>query len=68
VSDYQTTAEVAAAFRCSPRKVRTLAAAHGLGMNVGGRAGYRYSRDDVAKLAAAMRPDPPVRRRRRRAA
>lgn len=63
----QTTAEVAAEFRCSNKKVSELARSLGIGSNFGGRAGYRFSEADKAALLEALRPAAPVARRRRRA-
>lgn len=65
----KTTAEVAELFRCSPRKVRKMAAELGLGIDLGGRAGFRYTDADIAALEQDMRPAAPVTvtRRRRRA-
>lgn len=61
-----TTAEVAETLRVSPRKIRKTAAELGLGIEVGGRAGFRYTDDDVAALIESMRPVQPVPARRRR--
>lgn len=45
------------------------AAKHGIGANLGGRAGWRFTRADVDALRAALRPAPaPSQRRRRRSA
>lgn len=64
-----TAAEVADILRCKPRKVWTEAAKHGIGANLGGRAGWRFTRADVDALRAALRPAPaPSQRRRRRSA
>lgn len=63
-----TTAEVAEQLRISPRKVRKQCAALGLGINVGGTAGYRYNQSDVDALWESMRPSQPVERRRKRRA
>ena len=49
-----------------PTKVLTEAAALGLGMNLRGRAGMRFTEEDYERLVAAMRPAAPVERRRRR--
>lgn len=66
----ETAAEVAARFRCSTQKVRQEAAKHQIGVNLGGRAGWRFTPEDVAALHEALRPEPPApapgRRRRRR--
>lgn len=48
MSDYLTTAEVAAALRCSPEHVGNLIRRKKLpGQNLGSRAGYRVHRDDL---------------------
>lgn len=60
--------EVAAEFRCSTRKVTDLARLNGIGANLGGRAGWRFTEADKAALWDVMRPKPvapPGRRRRR---
>lgn len=61
-----TTAEVAEELRISTRKVRKQASALGLGIDVGGRAGYRYSDADKLALWESMRPAHPAERRRKR--
>ena len=63
---FLTTSEVAERLRCSVRKVRKQAAALGIGANLAGRAGYRYTEADVDRLWESMRPAQPVDRRRRR--
>ena len=62
-----TTREVADRFRCSTWKVLKVAKAAGIGMDIGGRAGWRFPDSDVEALRDAMRPAPqaPMRRRRR---
>lgn len=62
------TAEVASRLDLSPRKVREVAIAKGIGFNAGGRAGYRFSAADVEALVEAMKPAAPTRPRRRRSA
>lgn len=61
-----TTAEVAEQLRISKRKVRKQAATLGLGINVGGTAGYRYSQTDIDALWESMRPAQPIAAKRRR--
>lgn len=61
-----TTADVAEQLRISPRKVRKQAAILGLGIEVGGRAGYRYSQADIDALWESMRPVQAVERKRKR--
>lgn len=63
----KTAAEVADELRISKRKVTDLATSLGIGANVGGRAGYRFTEYDVLALWEAMRPkvaETPRRRRR----
>lgn len=61
--------EVAEEFRCSTRKVTDTARAHGIGANLEGRAGWRFTEADKLALWEAMRPKAAavVRRRRRSA-
>jgi len=63
----ETVYEVADQFRCSPRKVSDVARENGIGANLGGRAGWRFTEGDKLALWEAMRPAKPlvVRRRRR---
>lgn len=64
-----TAGEVGKDFRCSSRKVRTAAALYGIGANLGGRAGWRFTEADKDALLKAMTPAKAVVvRRRRRAA
>ena len=63
-----TATEVADILRCKPRKVWTEAAKHGIGANLRGRAGWRFTQADVDALRAALRPTPVPTRRRRRSA
>lgn len=58
------TSEVADILGCSERKVWSEAAKHGVGYNLRGRAGWRFTEADVDKLRAAMAPPKPVKRRR----
>lgn len=65
------TADVAARLGCSPATVRNRARAAGVGINLDGRAGMRFSDRDVEQLVATLRPqaaEPAPRRRRRRRA
>jgi hypothetical protein len=65
----QTVYEVAEEFRCSPRKVSDIARANGIGAQLGGRAGWRFTEADKLALWEAMRPaKKAIVRRRRRAA
>lgn len=61
-----TTADLAERLRCSQRKVRRAAAALGIGADLGGRAGYRYTEAEADALWDSLRPAKPVERRRRR--
>lgn len=65
-----TAAQVAKQYHCSPRKIRETAQRIGVGIDLGGRAGYRYTAADVAAIHQALKPapTPAPRRRRRRAA
>lgn len=56
--------QVAAIFGCSKRKVTDEATRHGIGYNLGGRAGYRFTAADVERLRKAMAPRAAVEGRR----
>lgn len=64
MSDYLTTAEVAAILRCSTEHAANLIRAKKLpGQNLGGRAGYRVHRDDLdafvrGRVAKTTAPKP----------
>lgn len=66
------TADVASKLGCSPKTIRSRARAAGVGINLDGRAGMRFSDRDIEQLVASLRPTPapvkPRRRRRRRGA
>ena len=66
---YSTTG-VATKLGCSSRTVVKRAKAAGVGINISGRAGMRFSEADVQVLVANLRPvvDTAPRRRRRRTA
>ena len=67
-STVYTAAEVAAMFRTTRRHITDTATKHGVGFNLGGSAGFRFTELDVAALREALKPTPmPARRRRRRA-
>lgn len=51
-----TTREVAALLRCTPKKISKTATENGIGANLGGRAGYRFTQADVEALRESMRP------------
>lgn len=59
--------EAAEELRCSPRKISDVATEHGIGANLRGRAGWRFTLADLDLIRAAMRPAKKtvVRRRRR---
>lgn len=63
-ADY-TAAEVASIFRCGPVKIMDEAKRIGVGVNLRGRAGWRFSVRDIEALRVAMAPPPPIERRRR---
>lgn len=54
----QTSYELAEEFRCGPRTVQKAAARHGIGVNLGGRAGWRFTAADKQALWDAMRTKP----------
>jgi excisionase family DNA binding protein len=56
VNNDLTTREVAALLRCTPRKVTKTATEHGIGANLGGRAGFRFTEADIDALRESMRP------------
>jgi hypothetical protein len=63
-----TTADLAERLRCSERKVRKAAGQLGIGVDLGGRAGYRYTEAEADALWNSLRPVQTVERRRRRRA
>ena len=63
MSDH-TAAQVAAIFGCNRRKVWDVARAKGIGYQLGGRAGWRFTEADVDRLRKAMAPPPPVEEKR----
>lgn len=60
----QTTADLAALFGCSRRKVRELARQLGVGYDIGGPAGFRFTAADVDRIRAEMSIKPPPETRR----
>lgn len=66
VLEFETITEVAHAFRCGERKIAKVATEHGIGINLHGRAGWRFSPADRLALQEAMRPVKKVAPRRRR--
>lgn len=61
-----TTADLAAELGVNKKTLRRKAAALGLGIDLEGRAGFRYSESDRTRLYESMRPAQPTPRRRRR--
>jgi hypothetical protein len=69
VSEYRyATVDLAERLDIAPKTVRKKAAKLGLGIDLGGRAGFRYSEDDYRRLVESMRPAAAEPRRRRRRA
>lgn len=66
VDQTETTAEVAQWLRCSRAKVYALAKEHGVGFNLGGSAGYRFTHSDKIALQRALRPAVPATKPARR--
>lgn len=64
----KTAEEVAAELRCSTRKVTDVATQHGIGANLGGRAGFRFRDSDVDAIWEVLRPKTEAAPRRRRRA
>lgn len=62
------TNDLAASIGLGPKATRKKAKALGLGIDLEGRAGFRYSEADRQKLIDSMRPAAPVARRRKRRA
>lgn len=65
-----TTESLADEFGIHPKTLRRKARQLGIGIDLAGRAGFRYSDEDRARLVESMRPTTTTttRRRRRRAA
>ena len=63
---WYTTADLCHEFGIRRQSLRKRATALGIGINLEGRAGFRYSEDDRQRLINSMRPDAPVAKRRRR--
>lgn len=70
MSEYRyKTEDLATEFGISPKTLRKKAKALRLGIDLEGRAGYRYSEADRIKLIESMWPiEPEQKRKRRRAA
>lgn len=58
------TRDLAHQFGCSDWKVRNIARQLGVGMDLGGSAGFRFTPEDVEKIRKALAPKPPVERKR----
>lgn len=58
------THDVAKQFGCSRRKIRELARQLGIGYDLGGRAGFRFTPADVDRFRTALAPKPPVEQKR----
>ena len=63
-----TTTDLAGEFGISAKTLRKKAKKLGLGIDLEGRAGFRYSEADRAKLIDSMRPSVPTPPRRKRRA
>lgn len=63
-----TTADLAAEFGMSVKTLRKKARRLGIGIDLEGRAGFRYCDEDRRRLIESMRPDAPVAPRRKRRA
>ncbi len=51
-----TAKEVAVRLRCTARKVTKTATEFGIGANLGGRAGYRFTEAEIDQIRESMRP------------
>jgi len=52
------TRDLAQQFGCSEWKVRNIARTLGVGMDLGGRAGFRFTAADVERIRTALAPKP----------
>lgn len=69
MSEYPyTTADLAAEFGVATKTLRKKAKALGIGIDLEGRAGFRYSDEDRRRLIESLRPETPVAPRRKRRA
>lgn len=67
MSEYRySTVDLAVEFGIAPKTIRKKAAKLGLGIDLEGRAGFRYNEDDRKKLIESMRPAAAATPRRRR--
>lgn len=62
------TSDLARELDVAAKTVRKRAKALGLGIDLEGRAGFRYSEQDRQRLLESLRPEPEVAPRRRRRA
>lgn len=62
----KTSKQLAAEWGCSRAYVASLAHRMGIGANLGGRSGYRFTQEDEAAMLAALRPVPVEKKRRPR--
>lgn len=60
-----TTTDVGVRLRCHPQTIARHALRLGIGVNLGGRAGYRFTEADVSELREALRPKPITKQRKR---
>ena len=63
-----TTKDIAAYLGCSVWKVRQAAQAIKVGMDLGGRAGFRYTAADRQAIVDSLRPAKPISKRKKRRA
>jgi hypothetical protein len=63
-----TSADLASEFGISVKTLRAKAAPLRIGIDLGGRAGYRYSEADRHRLIESLKPEQPAPRKRRRVA
>lgn len=69
MTTWHTTASLAAELGIAPKTLRKRAAALGVGIDLEGRAGFRYSEADRQRLLESARPvEKPKAQRRRRVA
>jgi hypothetical protein len=69
VNEYKyTTRDLAEQLKIARKTLRNKAKALGIGIDLEGRAGFRYSEEDRQRLIESMRPAAPVQQRRKRRA
>jgi hypothetical protein len=59
------TDDLALELDCSRKTIRRKAAILGIGIDLGGRAGFRYSNEDRRRLLESLKPDQPAPRKRK---